>query len=74
MSSTPQGSPIEGPQEIRVVVDGPVPERVYETYRYAKFEDGWYVDFGDGWERFALAPANNAMVRQLIRKERSCLY
>ena len=62
--------------KIKVQVGGLVHDREYETYRYERRSDGWYVNFGDGrgFQKFAVKQADEIAVRQLIRKERSCLY
>jgi hypothetical protein len=51
-------------------------ERRYEEYEYELRADGWYVNFNDelGFQKFAVKEASEQTVRQLIRKERSCLY
>jgi hypothetical protein len=58
---------------IKVCVVGP-PSREFESYQYECRGDGWYVNFGDGFERFAVPTASEETVRVLIRKERSALY
>jgi len=44
--------------------DGPK----YARIRYQKRDDGWYINKGNGMERFALPSAGPRDVRQLINK------
>ena len=37
-------------------------------------DDGWYVDTGSGFERFASVQAKDRDVRQLLRKEYDSRY
>jgi len=53
---------------MRVIVQF-TPEREYETIRYRRLEDGWYVDDGSGFEVYADREASERTIRQLINKE-----
>lgn len=50
------------------------PDREYRTIEYQERDDGWYVDAGDGFERFASVQARDRDVRQLLRKEYDSRY
>lgn len=48
--------------------------RIWEILKYEKRDDGWYVDSGDGLEKFASPNAQERDVQQLIRKEHDVRY
>ena len=49
-------------------------EREYRTIEYQERDDGWYMDAGSGFKRFASIQARNKDVRQLLRKEYDSRY
>lgn len=57
--------------EIKVQTSGLLGGRTTKTYQYEKRDGYWWVNFGDGWEKFALPEVPEVNVRTLIRKERS---
>lgn len=49
-------------------------EQECRTIEYQERDDGWYVDAGSGFERFASVQARDRDVRQLLRKEYDSRY